>query len=117
VRGNRRAIAASARRLDDEDVARLHLDRRGTREFDAIALDTLDPVAPDGAKSAATKSKRRDPAMVRKDRSRHRLQESNLPNRTVAAMMPALASRTAANREFLEAHRESPFQHLRIGQA
>src|SRR6185369_9828358 len=111
------AKAATARRLDHEDVAGLHLCGVGRTEVLDGAVDTFDPVLAGRAGFAARQAEGRDDAMIGEQHRRHRFEEAHATLRTVAATMTPCSTRATADAKLLQAHRKAPFQHFRIGEA
>src|SRR5690606_21942688 len=73
-------------------------------------------VATEGARLAAAYSEGAHAAPAGKERAAHRLQEADHAPRAVATAPPAVAARTAADRELLEQHGVSELQDLGVGE-
>src|SRR5688572_28083539 len=109
------AKAASAWRLDHEDVARIDLRRMRRAEALDAAVDALDPVLAGRAGLPAREPERSDDAMIGEQHGGHRLQEAHATFATIAATMTACATRAATDAKVLQPHREAPFQHFGVG--
>src|SRR5687768_14936610 len=110
------AKAASAWRLNHEDVAGTYLRRMRCAEALDAAVAALDPVLPGRAGLAAREAERRDDAMIREQHSGHRLQEAYATLASVAATMTSCATRAATDAKVLQPHREAPFQDFGVGE-
>src|SRR6185295_1147483 len=113
---DRSAKAATARRLDHEDVAGVHLCGMGRTEILGAAVDALDPVLAFCARLTAREAEWRDDAMVREQHRRHRLEKTHTALRAVATAVTPCSARTVADAKLLQAHREAPLQYFRIGE-
>src|SRR5258706_13115644 len=105
------AEAAAARGLDDEDVARAHVDLVGAAELHGAAIGALDMVAAGCTRLAARHPVGRHLAVAREDRRSHRLAKADAPYGAVAAAVPAAPAAAAPGAEALSQHREAPVQH------
>src|SRR6185436_6419880 len=105
------AKAATARRLDHEDVAGIHLRGVGRAETFDAAVDALDPVLARGARLTAGKPERCDDAMIGEQHCGHRLEKAHAALRAVAAAMAPCSAGAAPDAEVLQPHREAPLQH------
>src|SRR5688500_640055 len=107
------AKAASAWRLNHEDVAGTYPRRMRRAETLDVAVDALDPVLPGRAGLAAREPERRNDAMIREQHGGHRLQKAHATLASVAATMTSRTPRAATDAKVLQPHREAPFQHFR----
>src|SRR3954470_2564906 len=113
----RRAVAPAARTLNDKDVSRGHLGLVERPQLFATSVRTLHVIFSRLAGFAARHAMRPHAPVAREDGRGHRLEKAHAPHGAVAAVPLPTAARALAHREALEAHREAPLEHFRIGQA
>src|SRR4051794_18474165 len=90
-------VPAPARRLDDEDIARPHLRLVAPLQPVDLSVRALDPLVAAGARPAAREAEGGYLAVVGEEGGRHRLEEADLADRAVAALVAALATRAAVD--------------------
>src|SRR5689334_6562587 len=100
------AVAAGARRLDDEAIARRQLGAIAAGEQLHAAVPALHPVLADPAVGAARRPARRGDAVVRQDRGGHRREEADAPHGAVATPPAPRAAGAGAEPVLLDPHRE-----------
>src|SRR5207248_1881236 len=76
-RSLRLAVPAAARRVDLEDIARLHLGRADVPELLLVAVRAHDAIDADESRLAAGEPERAVLAAVRQDARRHRFEEAH----------------------------------------
>src|SRR4051812_14786649 len=113
---SRLAESAAARRVDLEDVSRLHLRLADVLQRLDAAVDTHHAVDAHLARLAARHAERTVLAAVGQDACGHRLDEAHAPHAAIAAAPLSPAAGARANLVALQAHREAELQHLRIGE-
>ena len=113
--GRRHAPAAAARRLYDEDVARVHLCAVGAEQDLGAAIGPDDAVASQRAAFPAFQSVGRHAAVAGEDRRRHRLQETDPAADAVAAPPAPPTAASSPDLEALQPHRVAPFEDFRVG--
>src|SRR5262249_39787648 len=112
----RRAKAPAARGLDHEDVARVHFGLVAPAQLREASVRAHARIAPDPAGLAARNAIRRHAAMAGEHRRGHRFEKTDSPQRAIPAAPPSDAAAAPADREFLQHYRETPLEHLGIGE-
>ena len=108
------AIASTARRLNDQHIAWLHLGLTDVAQHEARTIHVLNPIAARLSGLAACHAKGATVAIIGEDGYRHRLQEADDTCAPVAPMPTALTARLWPDLVAFQAHREAPFEHLRV---